>query len=89
MAKLKPQEIILYPLMTEKAMALIESENKLTFIVDPKADKRSIAEAVEELYGVKVASVKTLNLPKGKKKAYVKLDPKFKASDLAIRLGIL
>lgn len=89
MAKLKPQEIVLYPLMTEKAVALIEAENKLTFIVDAKASKEDVAKAVEELYDVKVASVNTINLSVGKKKAYVKLDPKFKASDLAIKLGIL
>ena len=48
MAEQRP--IIHYPLMTEDAVALIEAENKLTFIVDMKADKAKIKRAVEALY---------------------------------------
>jgi large subunit ribosomal protein L23 len=79
---------IRYPLMTEDAVALIESENKLTFAVDRKADKMRIAKAVEALYEVKVAKVNTAITPKGIKKAYVTLMPEYKASDVAIRLGV-
>ena len=82
------QFVIQYPLMTEDAVALIEAENKLTFIVDRKADKARIKRAVEALYEVKVASVNTLITAKGVKKAFVMLRPEFKASDIAIRLGI-
>jgi len=82
-------KVILYPLMTEDAVGLIESENKLTFIVDLKADKLEVKRAVEELYEVEVAKVTTLITPKGLKKAYVKLKPEYKASDIAIKLGIL
>jgi len=80
--------VIRYPLMTEDAVALIEAENKLTFIVDIKANKARIRRAVEELYGVKVAKVNTTITSKGVKKAYVKLQPEYRASDIAIRLGI-
>lgn len=85
---IKSEKIILYPLMTEDAVALIESDNKLTFIVDLKANKLNIKRAVEELYEVEVAKVTTLITPKGLKKAYVKLKPDHMASDLAIKLGI-
>jgi large subunit ribosomal protein L23 len=44
---------------------------------------------VEELYEVNVSRVFTLTTPEGKKKAYVKLSPESKASDLAVKLGIL
>jgi len=80
--------VIRYPLMTEDAVALIEAENKLTFVVDTKADKAKIRRAVEALYGVKVAKVNTMITSKGVKKAYVTLEPEFRASDIAIRLGI-
>ena len=84
-----PHEVILYPLVTEKVMNLIERENKLVFIVNIKADKRDIKKAVEELFEVEVESVRTLITPKGLKKAYVKLKSEYSASDLAARLGIL
>ncbi|HID90495.1 TPA: 50S ribosomal protein L23 [Candidatus Bathyarchaeota archaeon] len=82
-------KVILYALMTEKAVGLIESENKLTFVVDRRARKRTIKRAVEDLYGVRVESVNVVITPKGVKKAYVKLHPDYKASEVAIKLGIL
>ena len=86
---MKPHEVIKYPLMTEKAVNLIERENKITFIVDRRATKNDIARAVEQLYGVGVEKVWTLITPKGEKKAMVKLKKEYNATDLAIRLGIL
>ncbi|MCD6479192.1 50S ribosomal protein L23 [Candidatus Bathyarchaeota archaeon] len=86
---MKPHEVIKYPLMTEKAVNLIERENKITFIVDRRATKHDIARAVEQLYGVGVEKVWTLITPKGEKKAMVKLKKGYNATDLAIRLGIL
>jgi large subunit ribosomal protein L23 len=83
------QEIIRYPLVSEDAVTLIETENKITFIVDTGASKNDIRRAVEELYEVKVDRVSSVITPQGRKKAYVKLTPDFKASDLAVRLGIL
>ena len=84
-----PYDIILYPLMTEVASRLIETENKLVFIVNIKATKGDIKRAVEELYDVKVEKVNVVITPKGQKKAFVKLNPEYKASDIAIKLGIL
>ena len=78
-----------YPLITEKAVGLIEKENKLVFVVDKTATKQGIKKAVEELYSVKVASVNTMISMKGRKKAYVKLKPEYKASDIATKLKIL
>jgi len=45
--------------------------------------------AVEELYDVVVAQVNSTITPEGKKKAFVKLSPDYKAVDIAIKLGIL
>ncbi|RLI40348.1 50S ribosomal protein L23 [Candidatus Bathyarchaeota archaeon] len=84
-----PYDVILYPVMTEAASLLVESENKLVFIVNMKATKHEIKSAVEELYDVKVEKVNLLITPKGQKKAFVKLHPDYKAVDVAIKLGIL
>jgi large subunit ribosomal protein L23 len=82
-------EVISYPLMTESASLMVERDNKLIFIVNLKADKSDVKRAVEQLYEVKVSKVNLLITPQGAKKAFVKLTPEFKASDVAIKLGIL
>jgi large subunit ribosomal protein L23 len=82
-------EIIFYPLMTESASLMVEKDNKLIFMVNLKAGKIEVKKAVEELYEVKVDKVTMLITPQGQKKAFVKLKPEFKASDVAIKLGIL
>jgi large subunit ribosomal protein L23 len=86
---MKPDEIITYPLMTESASVMVERDNKLIFIVNLKADKKDIKRAVETMYEVKVDNVNVLITPQGVKKAFVKLKPEFRASDVAIKLGIL
>ena len=82
-------EVIFYPLMTESASLMVEKDNKLIFIVNLKAGKSDVKKAVEELYEVKVEKITTLITCQGQKKAFVKLAPDFKASDVAIKLGIL
>jgi large subunit ribosomal protein L23 len=82
-------DVISYPLMTESASLMVETDNKLVFIVNLKASKSDVKRAVEELYEVKVDRVNLLITPQGEKKAFVKLKPEFRASDVAIKLGIL
>ena len=80
--------IIKGAIKAEKVVNMIAKENKLAFYVDINANKHQIKEAVEALYKVKVEKVNTLIDKKGKK-AYVKLAPQFKASDLASELGVM
>lgn len=84
-----PNDVILYPLMTESASLMVEKDNKLLFAVNMNAGKTDIKQAVEQLYEVKVDKITVLITPQGTKKAFVKLKPEFKASDVAIKLGIL
>ncbi|NPA85087.1 MAG: 50S ribosomal protein L23 [Crenarchaeota archaeon] len=84
-----PEDIIIRPLHTEKALMLIEKNNTLTFIVRRDASKPEIKYAVEKLYEVKVEKVNTLITSKGEKKAYVKLSPEYKATDIASRIGLI
>jgi large subunit ribosomal protein L23 len=84
-----PNDVISYPLMTESASLMVERDNKLMFIVNLKAGKSDVKKAVEQLYEVKVDTVNMLITPQGEKKAFVKLKPEYKASDVAIKLGIL
>jgi len=84
-----PYAILKYPLTTEKAVRLMESENKLTFIVHRKATKQDIKKAAEQLFKIKVRKVNTAILPDGSKKAYLKLAPETPARDVATNLGLL
>ena len=63
--KLKPYQIVLRPLVTEKGYHKAERYNSYTFEVNRFADKDAIREAVEELFNVKVVRVNT-QVRKGK-----------------------
>jgi large subunit ribosomal protein L23 len=54
-------DIIVKPLITEKATHASGEHNRHTFHVDRRADKGQIKRAVEELYNVRVQSVATIN----------------------------
>jgi large subunit ribosomal protein L23 len=64
--------IIIRPIITEKMTADSEKFNRYGFIVDPKANKLQIAEAVKEMYGVTVEKVNTMNYAGKKKSRYTK-----------------
>merc|ERR1719436_1280274 len=81
--------IIKYPLTTESAMKKIEEINTLVFLVDIRATKLKIKEAVRAMYDVQCAKVNTLIRPDGKKKAYVHLTQDYDALDVANRIGII
>ncbi|MCS7128660.1 MAG: 50S ribosomal protein L23 [Sulfolobales archaeon] len=82
-------KVIIKPIQSEKALSLIEEQNTIVFIVDRKAGKHDVKRAVEEIFEVKVSEVRTTITPRGLKKAYVKLSPEYKASEVATRLGML
>ncbi|CAD7684660.1 unnamed protein product [Nyctereutes procyonoides] len=71
------------------AMKKIEDNNTLVFIVDVKANKHQIKQAVKKLYDIDVAKVNTLIRPDGEKKAYVRLAPDYDALDVANKIGII
>jgi large subunit ribosomal protein L23 len=64
-----PYQIIVRPLVTEKGTNLSEQENQYQFEVHPDANKVQIGSAVSQIYGVRVAKVRTVNR-KGKARRY-------------------
>jgi large subunit ribosomal protein L23 len=56
-----PREVVIRPVVTERTTELGESLNVYTFVVATGANKIEIRRAVERLFGVKVAAVRTLN----------------------------
>jgi len=82
-------QVIRYPHTSEVAMKKIEDHNTLSFIVDIRANKPQIKDAVKKLYDIKAAKVNTLIRPDGLKKAYVRLTPDYDALDVANKIGII
>lgn len=58
--KLDHYQILKYPLTTESAMKKIEDNNTLVFIVDIRADKKKIKDAVKKMYDIQTKKVNTL-----------------------------
>ncbi len=81
-------QIIKYPVSTEKGIKLMEAENKLIFVVENASTKNEIKKAVEEMFKVKVESVNTF-INAGKKKAYVKISKETPAINVATQLGLI
>lgn len=82
-------KIIKYPLSTEKSIRLMESENKLIFVVDKKSTKKEIKKAVEDMFKVEVDNVNTFVNVDGEKRAYVKFSAKNPAIDIATQMGLM
>ncbi len=61
-----PRDVLIAPVVSEKSYGLLD-EGKYTFVVDPRSNKTEIKIAVEQVFGVKVASVNTVNR-KGKQR---------------------
>ena len=61
-----PRDVIVRPVVSEKSYAGLEG-NVYTFLVDPRANKTEIKEAIQQIWNVRVVSVNTLNR-KGKLK---------------------
>ncbi len=55
------RDVVIKPVVTERSMDLL-ADNKYTFIVDKKANKTEIKNAIEHIFEVKVDRVNTLNL---------------------------
>lgn len=84
-----PQQVIKHPLSTEKSIRLMESENKIIFVVDIKATKKDIKEAIEKLFNAKVTNVNTFITMNSEKKAYVQFSKETPAIDIATNLGLM
>lgn len=66
MSARNPRDIIIRPVVSEKSYSAFD-ENVYTFVVSPGSNKIEIRQAIEEIFGVKVMNVNTINR-KGKRK---------------------
>jgi large subunit ribosomal protein L23 len=62
--------VIIRPVVSEKSYALLAA-NKYTFRIDERANKTQVRKAVEEIFGVRVEEVRTVNVkPKPKRRGW-------------------
>lgn len=64
------RQVLIRPVVSEKSYALLAA-NKYTFRIHPDANKTQVRQAVEEIFGVRVEDVRTVNVrPKPKRRGY-------------------
>ena len=78
----------LKPITTEKAVMIIEKENTLVFETEKENPRDEIKKEIENLFDVKVETVRTL-VRANKKRVYAKLKKEFPAIDVATKLGLI
>ncbi|KAI9228260.1 MAG: ribosomal protein L23/L15e core domain-containing protein [Piptocephalis tieghemiana] len=81
--------VIKGPLNTESTMKSIEENNTLVFLVDTRASKNHIKDAVKRMYDADALKINTLIRPDGQKKAFVRLTPDMDATDVANKIGLI
>lgn len=79
---------MLKPIISEKAVRLIEAENTLLFETERQKRKQEIKKEIEEIFNVKVEDIRTF-IRGNKKYVYAKLDKKNPAIDVATKLGMI
>ena len=65
-------DILIRPIITEKATMDSEDNNRFTFVVDRRANKLEIKKAIEQFYGINVEKVRTLIMPNKTSVKYTK-----------------
>lgn len=79
---------LIKPVTTEKAIRLLETENKITFLVDRRSNKNEVKEEMQKAFNVKVESV-TTHIKNNRKIAIIKLKEENPAIDVATKLGLI
>ncbi len=69
---MKLSDVLVKPILSEKANKQTEKQNRYSFVVDKRANKLEIKKAIEEFYGVQVDNVNTIVVPSKAKSKYTK-----------------
>jgi len=80
--------MILKPITSEKAVKMIDLDNTLIFETEMRVSKIEIKKEIEKVFAVKVEKVRT-SINGNKKYAFVKLNKKTPAIDIATKLGMI
>ena len=80
--------MLLKPISSEKAVKLLELDNTMVFATERRAKKDEIKKYIEDMFSVKVESVRTF-IRNNEKYAYVRFNKNNLAVDLAAKLGMI
>jgi large subunit ribosomal protein L23 len=80
--------VLIKPMMTEKAVRMIETENKIVFMVIRKATKEEIKKEFESAFESKIKSI-NMHIRKNQKIAFIKLKEENAALNIATKLGVM
>lgn len=80
---------LIYPIATEKAVNMIERDNVIEYVVDIRATKKQVKDEFENMFKVKIDRINVIRTPRNTKKAVIKLDKGYKASDIALKLKLI
>jgi len=80
--------VLIKPMMTEKAVRMIETENKIVFMVVRKATKEEIKKEFESAFESKIKSI-NMHIRKNQKIAFIKLKEENAALNIATKLGVM
>ncbi len=86
---MKKHNVLKYPLATEKAVRLLDKENKVLFVVDLAATKSDVKNAFEKQFEMRVDGVNIYITNMGEKRAYIKLGKEHPAIDVMTKLGLM
>jgi large subunit ribosomal protein L23 len=81
--------VLKHPYVTEKAMMMLENENKVQVLVGQAASKDQIKREVEKAFEQPVKSVRTMMTMKGQKKAIINFENENAAEEILSRLGVM
>jgi large subunit ribosomal protein L23 len=81
--------VLKHPYVTEKAMMVLEKENKLQFLVDRNATKNQIKREIERAFEQEVTHISTSMTMHGEKKATISFSNEKAAEEILSRLGIM
>lgn len=86
---MKVHDVIMRPLVTEKSTLGREERNEVAFAVDPRANKHDVRRAVEELFSVRVTDVRTMRMPRKKRRVgrFVGARPEWKKAVVRLAEG--
>lgn len=69
---MRTSQVLIRPIVTEKVNQQMEKNNRYSFVVDKRANKLEIKEAVEQFYNVRVDEVNTMIIPAKAKSRFTK-----------------
>ena len=82
-------DVLKYPMSSEKAIRMLESDNVISFVVDMRATRSKVEKEIESKFKVKVKDLRIMISPEGRKRAYITLEKNYPAIDIATQLGLM